>query len=321
MTLSRYFSRVTAVIAASMAVTLQAPAAETVKLAIGQRGIWETAIPHIGEKAGIFRRQGIELDLLYTQGGGETLPVVISGSVDVGLGVGIMGVLRAYSQGAPVRIVGASITGNADYWYSAATSAIRTLKDTDGKTFAYSTNGSSSHMYVLAFIKQYGLRGKPVPTGGAAATFTQVMLGQIDVGWASPPFGLSSIDEGKIRIIARATDAAVVRDQTVRVLISNADTVRNRKAVLARFMNAYRETIEYMFNSPEALKHYAEFASISEGLAKRVRDDFYSKDMLWPYRLGGLDAIMADAVTLNFLRVPLSKEQVAELVQIPEATH
>jgi NitT/TauT family transport system substrate-binding protein len=290
---------------------------DTLRVAIGQRGIWETAVPHIGEKAGIFKKYGIELDLIYTRGGGETQPSVISGGVDVGVGVGIMGVLRAFAKGAPVRIVGATSTGATDYWYSTATSTIKTLKDTDGKTFAYSTNGSSSHMYVLAFIKQFDLKAKPVPTGSAAATFTQVMLGQIDVGWASPPFGITAVDEGKIHIVARANDAADIRDQTVRVLISNMNTVHKRKDVLSRFMNAYRETIKFMFNEPQALKTYAGFANISEGLAKRVRDEFYSKEMLSPDKIGDFDAVMAGAVALKFLSAPLSKAQVAELIQTP----
>src|SRR5207237_1895847 len=107
-----------------------------VKVAIGQRGNWDTAILHLGEKAGIFKKHGISLELLYTSGGGETQQAVISGSVDVGTAAGVYGVLSAFSKGAPVRIIGAQATGAADYWYSVAASGIKTLKETDGKTLA-----------------------------------------------------------------------------------------------------------------------------------------------------------------------------------------
>ena len=50
------------------------------------------------------------------------------------------------------------------------------------------------------------------------------MSGQIDVGWAAPPFGLDQLDEGKIRIIASGNDAAVFKGQTVRLNIANAQT-------------------------------------------------------------------------------------------------
>ena len=148
------------------------------------------------------------LEILWTQGGGETQQAVISGSVDIGVAAGIMGVLSAFSKGAPVRIIGAETTGASDlYWYVPATRRSRSLKDTDGKTIAYSTNGSSTHGIVTAFMKQYDLKAKPTATGGPAPTLTQVMSGQIDVGWSAPPFGLQQLDEGKIRIIASGNDA------------------------------------------------------------------------------------------------------------------
>src|SRR5215469_13105184 len=45
-----------------------ARADEEIKLAIGARGNWETAAAELGQKAGFFRKRGLTLDLLYTQG-------------------------------------------------------------------------------------------------------------------------------------------------------------------------------------------------------------------------------------------------------------
>ena len=123
---------------------------------------------------------------------------MLSGSVDVGVAVGIMGALASFSKGAPVRVIGAETTGASDlYWYVPANSPIKSLKDTDGKTIAYSTNGSSTHGIVTAFMKQYDLKAKPTATGGPAPTLTQVMSGQIDVGWSAPPFGLAATGRGQ----------------------------------------------------------------------------------------------------------------------------
>jgi NitT/TauT family transport system substrate-binding protein len=49
----------------------EAARAETLKLAIGQRGNWENAAPHLGSAQGIFKKHGLELEMLYTQGGGS----------------------------------------------------------------------------------------------------------------------------------------------------------------------------------------------------------------------------------------------------------
>ena len=144
-----------ACIAALALVCVPAFGQDMLKLAVGQRGLWDTSISDVGQRAGIFKKHGLTLEILYTQGAGETQQAVISGGVEIGVGVGVMGVLSAYSKGAPVRIIGAEITGAGDlYWYVKADSPIRTLNDTNGKSIAYSTNGSSTHGVVTAFIKQ-----------------------------------------------------------------------------------------------------------------------------------------------------------------------
>ena len=277
---------------------------DTLRLAVGQRGNWDTSVSEIGQRAGIFKKHGLALDIVYTQGAGETQQALISGSVDIGVAAGIMGVLGAYSKGAPVRIIGAETTGAADLF-------------TDGRTIAYSTNGSSTHGIVSAFIKENGLKAKPVATGGPPGTLTQVMSGQIDVGWAAPPFGLDQLDRGEIRTIASGNDAAAFKGQTVRVLIAHVQALAKRKPAIERYMKAYRETVEYMYSDPAALKIYAEFIEISDAKAKRSRDDFFPRQSIDPDTVVGLDVIVADAVNLKFTTSQLSKPQLAELIQIP----
>jgi NitT/TauT family transport system substrate-binding protein len=304
--------------AAVLAAALTGPASadDLVKMTIGQRGNWDTAIAELGTKAGIFKKHGLTLEMIYTSGSGETLQPVISGSVDLGLAVGTLGAMAAYSKGAPVRIVGAQATGAADYWY-AKNPAIKTLKDTGGKTIAFSSNGSSTQSVVRAFINEFKLTAKPQATGNPATTLTTVMTDQVDVGWASPPFGLKEIEEGKIHIVAKATDATLVRGQTIRVLVANTATLEKRKEVIERFMKAYRETIDYMYSdNPQVIKDYAEFVKVPETMAKRVRDEFFPKSLVDPDKIVGLDSLMEEAVTLKFIPAPLTKAQTAELIQI-----
>jgi NitT/TauT family transport system substrate-binding protein len=297
--------------------TTPALAADQLKAAIGQRGNWDTAVIHLGTKAGIFKKYDLEIETVYTSGSGETLQPVISGSIDLGFAVGTLGAMGAFAKGAPVRIIGAQATGAADYWYAKASSPIKTLQDTDGKTIAFSTRGSSTNSIVAAFIKEFALKAKPTPTGNPSATLTAVMTDQVDVGWASPPFGLKEIEAGQIRVVAKATDAAIVRGQTIRVVVANADALDKRKAAIARFMRAYRETIDYMYSdNPQVIRDYAEFVGVPEPLARRVRDDFFPKSLIWPDEIKGLDTLMEEGVALKFIPAPLSKEQLAGLIRI-----
>ena len=306
--------------ALGMALALPAHGEDTMKLAVGQRGNWDTSVSEVGQRAGIFKKHGLVLEILYTQGSGETQQPVISGNVDIGVAVGVMGALSSYSKGAPVRIIGAETTGAKDlFWYVRADSPIKSLKDTAGKTLAYSTKGSSTNGIVTAFMKQYDLKATPVATGSPSSTLTQVMSGQVDVGWSAPPFGLDQLDEHKIRIVASGNDADVFKGQTVRLLIANEQALQSKRDAFNRFMQAYRETINYMYTDPGALKVYAEFVGISEAKAKRTRDEFFPREAIDPDRIVGLEQIVKDAVDLKFTAQPLTKAQLAELVQIPPA--
>ncbi|HZT27578.1 MAG TPA: ABC transporter substrate-binding protein [Pseudolabrys sp.] len=311
--------------AAALVVAWSAGAAfaeDTVKLAVGQRGNWDTAISEIGQRVGIFKKHGLNLEIVYTRGAGETQQAVISGGVNIGIAAGVMGVLSAYAKGAPVRIIGAEATGAKDlYWFVKEDSPIKSLKDTDGKILAYSTNGSSTHGIVTAFMKQYNLKAKPTAMGGPAANLTAVMSGQIDVGWAAPPFGLDQLDKKEIRIIATGNDADAFKGQTVRVDVVNADYYKANKDVVVRYMQAYRETIDCMYRDEKCLNAYAEWLNIPLSKAKRTRDGFFPPEALNPDKVIGLDTIVKDAVELKFTASPLTKEQLADLVQIPPRSH
>jgi NitT/TauT family transport system substrate-binding protein len=300
-----------------LALAPNASAQDVVKVAAPQGGAWESAAPELGQQAGIFKKHGLVLEFLYTQGSGETEQRVISGGVDVGMGVGAMAAMGIYARGAPVRIIGAHTTGATNYWYVLKASPIQAVKDIAGKLIAYARNGSSSHYDAIDFTKKFRLKARLAATGGTAATFEQLMSGRIDVAWAAPPFGLDEIEQGKIRVVGRANDVPSLRGKTVSVMITNADTLRTRKDVLARYVQAYRDTIDWMYSDPAALQRFAELAGVSEGVARRLRDEFFTRDMLSPDKIVGLRSVMRDAVTLNYLQTRLSRKQVAELIQIP----
>ena len=92
---------------------------------------------------------------------------------------------------------------------------------------------------------------KAVAMGGPSANITAVMSGQVDIGWAAPPFGLDQLDKGDIRMIATGNDAAVFNGQTVRVNIANANYLKEHQDVVDRYMKAYRETVDFMYRRPE----------------------------------------------------------------------
>src|SRR5258708_28389578 len=68
-------------LAAAIALAVSpASAQETFKVAIGQLGLWAVDAPRLGQRAGIFKKHGLVLDIFGTSGGGETLHAGISRS-------------------------------------------------------------------------------------------------------------------------------------------------------------------------------------------------------------------------------------------------
>ena len=295
-------SRIAQMIVATALVTSiasAAVAADSLKLAIGQRGKWDGAVAELGMRAGIFKTYGIDLEILRSSGGGETMQAVISGSVDIGMNAGTLGVLGAFAKGAPIRIISAQATGDDAYWYARADSPVRSMADMKGRTMAYSTAGSSTNSNVLALMDHFNVEAKPVSTGGPSPTFTMVMSGQIDAGWSAPPFGIEAVRKGAIRVFVRATDLPLVKSHTVRVNVANLQSLQSKSDVYARFGKAYRETIDWMYASEDALKIYAEFAGVSTEVARQIRTDFDPKEMVQPDQIMGLSDLMAEAVSSN----------------------
>ena len=310
------FTRLALSAAFATLAALPAFAQDKLKVAVGQRGVWENSVSELGQDAGIFKKHGLQLEVLYTQGGGETQQAVISGSVDIGIGVGTYGVMGAFSKGAPVRILGASMRGYYEFWYVPATSPLKTMKDAEGKTMAYSTTGSSTQVMVMALSKMAGVNVKPTATGSPPPTFTQVMSGQVDIGWTAPPLMLDALESGRIRVLAKGDEVPEFRNQPVRVILANAGSLEKNADAMARYMAAYRETIEWLWSSPDAIKAYAKWAEVSDQIAIRTRDEFVQKDRANPDKMEGIVDMNEDAVKLKFIPAPLTKEQLSTLVQL-----
>ena len=295
-----------------------ARADDTLKVAIPQCGAWDAGVADLGQRGGIFKKHGLNLDILYVQAGPESIQALIGGSIDIATASGVSAAVGTFAKGAPIRIIGSEMIGGPDlYWYVPSNSPIRRVEDFNGKTVAYSLTGSSSHAALLALIAQYKLTAKPTSTGNIASTITQTMTGQVDVGFGAAPFGLDLVEDGKIRIIATGNDVVSLRTRTVRVNLTNVSNLQSRRDALVRFNQAYRETVDWMYSDPAALKHYGEYSNLPEKIVLRVRN-LIPKESLATDRVQGMDQIMADAVAGKFIPAPLNAEQVKDLVQIPQ---
>ena len=229
--------------------------------------------------------------------------------------------LGTFAKGAPIRIIGSEIIGSPDlYWYVPGNSPIRKIEDFNGKTVAYSLTGSSSHAGLLALIAQYKLTAKPTSTGSITATLTQTMTGPGRRRFLGDPV-LARHGRGRPHPHHRDRQSTSIRSRrrTGRVNLTNLATLQNRKDVINRFHVAYKETIDWMYADPAALKHFSDYSGLPEKVVASVRE-LLPKETMAPDRIVGMDQIIAESVSLKFLTAPLTAEQIKELVQIPAGT-
>ncbi len=246
---------------------------ETLKVAVPQRGAWDAGLAELGQRGGIFKKHGLNLEILYTQAGPESIQALIGGSIDIATASGVSAAFGTFAKGAPIRIIGSEIIGSPDlYWYVPAASSDpqgRGFQRQDGRLFldrlvepcrrcSRSSRNTSSPPS----------RRRPA---ASPRTLTQTMTGQVDVGFSAIPFFLDQVEDGKIRIIVTGSDVASLKSRTGRVNLTNVTTLQNRKDALVRFHRAYKETIDWMYSDPAALKHFSDYSGLPEKVVAKVR--------------------------------------------------
>ena len=103
----------------------------------------------------------------------------------------------------------------------------------------------------------------------------------------------------------------------MRVNLTNVDDLKNKHDALVRFIQGYKETVDWMYSDPAALKVYGEYSGLPENIVTKVRQ-LIPKESMAIDNVAGMDQIMADAVTGKFIPAPLSADQIKDLVQIPK---
>jgi NitT/TauT family transport system substrate-binding protein len=299
-------------------------AEQTTKVTVGvpHKVLFDVSVPvYVAQEKGFFKEAGLEVDTVFTKGGGENVQSVVAGDVNIGLATGFFAILSAFAKGAPINVASAEMTGMPDiYWYVPGSSSIKKLDDVAGKRIAYSRPGSSTNMAALAVSDQLKAKGlkpcKAVSLGGLSGTFTGVKTGQADVGWAAAPFFLDRVDRGEIRIIFRGGDITKLNDLTVRVNFVNANFAKDHPDAVKGFFRAHQKAIDFIFDRPEETTDiWIKRAGLKFSKAQVLKSwDFYTKSAMAYKPIKGVQATMQDAIKFKFLKKPLTQTELGKLI-------
>jgi NitT/TauT family transport system substrate-binding protein len=306
---------------AALAVALAggtAAAAEKLTVSIGQRGGWDTWIIPIGVQTGIFSKHGLEIVPLWTAGGGDTLNPALIGAAEYAVGPPVPVVLAAHEKGAAVRILGNQMRGARDiFWYVKADSPIKSLKDADGKSVSFSRAGSATQVVIMAMVDRYGIKPNLTATGTVPATRTQVMTGQVEVGWgqASQLLDMFSGPQPQARIIARGGELTDYNDITLRAVSANADFLKARPKAAKAFDAAYQESVDWIYaNIDQALAIFCKEFDLPIGEMRERVTSFYPKSAVSLYPLTGIDRQVQEALQYKSITRAPTEAELKELV-------
>lgn len=301
------------------------PAAARTKIivVVPHRVLFTVALPvYIAQEQGFYRENNIDVDAVFTRGGGENVQAVVSGDAQIGLGTGTLAVISAFVKKAPIKIAAAEITGMDAFWYVQSNTPIRKLEDLAGKKIAYSRPGASSHMAVLAIADQIKAKGlkpaEPVSLGGIPEVYTGVRTGQADAGWSVAPFQLDRVEKGELRVVVRGEEITAMKEITARVHFVNNDFAAKNPNAVRGFFRAQQRALDYMFDHKEdTAKIWIRRAELKFPQSAVLKTwDYYNRRTMTLKPIRGLQATIEDGIRNKFLTQPLTEAEIKNLIDL-----
>jgi NitT/TauT family transport system substrate-binding protein len=220
-------------------------------LATGFAPSWVTA------DKGIWKKHGLDVELIYLRGGSRTVSALISGSVDFILGSDL-GVTTAIVQGASLTRVG--VTTNSIGYSFVTQPSIKTVRDLKGKVIGITPGRDAAYARVVKLLREHGMDSSKdvtflsVGDGGPAARVAALSSGVIHATMFTPPSDMISEKAG-MRILAKVDVANVGGG-----LNTTAAVLQKSRPRALRFLRGYMEGIQYMkSHRDESLKIFSKY--------------------------------------------------------------
>jgi len=238
----------------------------------------------VGVAAGIFKNNGIALQIIDFSGGTKLHQALAANTIDIALGSGPQMILTA--KGSPMMAVaemaGAPLNFAVIVPYD---SPLKTLDDLKGKTIGVSGNPSLSSFMAeeIALTKGWGAAGiATVAVGGMnSGVVAALRTKQVDAVTFDLRTGLqlAMLKEG--RVLAPCSD--YVTHFITHVIYAQDDLIKTKPDTLRRFLKAWFETVRFMkSNKAMTVQTGSKVTGASEDLETseydRLVPNFFSPD-------------------------------------------
>ncbi len=274
-----------AIAAIAVIAAMSNPAAAGSVLRVGKANqVSDAIIPvNVGEKLGIFKKHGLDLEITDYGGGGKMAQAMAAGAMDIGAGAGTE--MAFIAKGVPMITVcestaAAPFLGIGVPWDSPA----KSLADLKGKIIGVSSTGSFSDWSGHELSRKQGWGENGVKTvgigGGPAPALAALRTHQVDaaIGNTSQFFAFEETKEGRLLAPVSSFEGNVASG----AIFASNQLVASNPGAIRTFLLAWMETIDYMLaHRAETIKMESEINHFSESVMAREYDlvkGMYVKD-------------------------------------------
>jgi NitT/TauT family transport system substrate-binding protein len=228
---------------------------------------------NVGTEAGIFKKNGLELQIISLAGGAKLHAAMTAGSLDIALGAGTdFGLIV---KGAPEKGVGALATKPSNIVIQGNTkNGITTIAALKGKKVAVSSVGALTYWMAqkLSQHEGWGLNGvEIVATGGGQANVAGFETGSLDATVTSLEAALRVEQAGRGKILLSFGD--IVDPFIAHVIYATNDMIAQHPDTIRRFLKAWYETVAFaQTHKAETIKYSQAVTLLSDDLASKVYD-------------------------------------------------
>ena len=225
---------------------------------------------------GIWKKHGLDVELIFLRGGSRTVSALIGGSVDFIIGSDL-GVTTAILQGAALTRVG--VTTNTLGYSMVTQPGIKTVRDLRGKIVGITPGRDAAYARVVKLLRDNGMDASrdvtflSVGDGGPAARVAALSSGVIHATMFTPPSDMISEKAG-MRILAKIDVANVGGG-----LNTSTAVLQKSRPQLLRFLRGYMEAIQYLQNNKdESLKIFSKYVRNPDlGIMAYLYDEISSR--------------------------------------------
>ena len=219
------------------------------KVRVAALPISETAALWGGIKAGIFREQGLDVEVVPAQGGAQAIPALINGDIDFAIGQPF-GPFRADLQNLGVVIIGNYASSYADgddinAVLASAKSGITRPAQLAGRKVSVNSLGAAGDVTIMAAVEKDG--GDPTKVKFVEVAFpdapAQLAAGNIDAAWVTEPFITQMRKRGDVLVVAPYQ--ATVPGLTTLTTITSSKLTDSDAGLVADFSAAMKKTLTW----------------------------------------------------------------------------